>query len=262
MEKRYFLNNSNTKWISIGIVPAAKLISPSAPGFYAEIAICGNKMKPLYLNGLDGFLTICSAVRSLDDFKFSLPGTASPYTDANLLPLNITKRVFNGAQCYQFEMSAGSAFLAMPSVMDILKHEKMVVAAYTILASRVAETERKFNDIVTKGSLDLSALLANAEKSSDLRDLFTIELLVNFGDIIRASIENHHSSKIQGRKRTAAAPARRQATKKAAVAPVGTADEEGTPSGNNDDDEHNEETPLLDEPSQSNAVSISFHFYK
>lgn len=89
---------------------------------------------------------------------------------ANILPLNITKRVFYGAQCYQFETSAGLAFLAMPSVMDILKHEKMVVAAYTILASRVVETEKKFNDIVTKGSLDLTALLANTEKSSDPSD--------------------------------------------------------------------------------------------
>lgn len=215
--------------MSIGIVPEAKLLGPSAQGFHAAIAICGNKMKPMYLDGLSGFLSICGAVRSLDDFKFSFPGTASTYTNANLVPLNITKRVFNGTQCYQFEMSGGSAFLAMPSVMDLLKHEKIIINAYNILSSRVIETEKKFNDIVTKGSLDLSALLSNAEKSSDLRDLFTIELLVNFESILKACIENCHSTKTK--KRPAVSTVKKQGSKR--VATAATVNEGGdTPTDN------------------------------
>lgn len=53
-ERRFFLNNSNTKYLAIGIIPASKILSGDAPGFHIEAFICGEKCSPLPLGGIKG----------------------------------------------------------------------------------------------------------------------------------------------------------------------------------------------------------------
>lgn len=74
MEKRYFLNNSNTKWVSVGIKPASKMLSTTACGFYVNVSIDGAKMAPMCVGGLEDFMGLCRIVRQFDEFKFAYSG--------------------------------------------------------------------------------------------------------------------------------------------------------------------------------------------
>lgn len=68
-EKRFFLNNSNTKYIQIGIVPATKFLNPEAPGFYMEAYLCGDKSAPLPLGGAKGLATLFNTIRDIPEFS-------------------------------------------------------------------------------------------------------------------------------------------------------------------------------------------------
>lgn len=185
MEKRYFLNNSNSKWIAIGLKPISNVASI---GFYTDIVIGGAKMSAVSLNGADGFATICSILRSMEEFKFAFPATAKCYDEINVTPVNITKKIFSGTMCFQIETPYGSAYLAMASVLEILKYEQLISAALNTTKSHEKEIEKKFNELLNKSGDDFSAAIDAAEKSGNL---LAIELLINFNALLKLSIENN-----------------------------------------------------------------------
>lgn len=92
-EKRYYLNGSSSKYIVVGINPATKMLSRESCGFYVEVGINGNNMKPMFLSGIDGFLNLCKSLRTFDELKFTYPNAAGNYDEMkNELPLNINKK--------------------------------------------------------------------------------------------------------------------------------------------------------------------------
>lgn len=187
LEKRFFLNGSNTKWISIGITPASKILAAEASGFHIDIFMSGAKMAPMSLCGIDGLMTLCQSLRALDEFKYAYPGTAMKYEEIEKeVPMTIGKKYFGGSLCYHFESANGSAFIAMTSVMELLKHESLLNGAAKYLEALVPDIERKFNDFVTKASSDLAAAITDADKSGDL---LLIEVVTNFGDLYKFCVE-------------------------------------------------------------------------
>lgn len=68
-EKRFYLNNSNSKYISMGIVPATKILSPDAPGFYFEVFLGGDKCASMPLGGLNGLITLLSTIEEIPVFS-------------------------------------------------------------------------------------------------------------------------------------------------------------------------------------------------
>lgn len=51
MEKRYFLNKSNSKWIPVGVKPATKILVSDSVGFFVEILIDGKNTIPFVVGG-------------------------------------------------------------------------------------------------------------------------------------------------------------------------------------------------------------------
>lgn len=68
-ERRFYLNNSNTKYISMGIVPSTKILSPEAPGFVFEAFLAGEKAAPLPLGGIEGLATLFATIREIPAFS-------------------------------------------------------------------------------------------------------------------------------------------------------------------------------------------------
>lgn len=75
-EQRFLLNNSNTKWLSIGVFPATKLLNENAPGFYFEALLCGDKSAPIPLGGLPGLNSLFATIRQIPKFSH-LPNVSS-----------------------------------------------------------------------------------------------------------------------------------------------------------------------------------------
>lgn len=190
MEKRYFLTNGCSKWISIGIVPETKLLAGDAKGFYADIFFGGNKMtKPMSAGGVNGFLFICQLLRTLDEFKFSFPATKGDYSAIeDDVPITIAQKNFGSTVCYQINnfITGEIAYMAITSVMELLKIENLIVSAATAMANLATDFEKKYVDLVAKCSTDFSETLKELEKSGDL---FAIEMAINFGELFKINIE-------------------------------------------------------------------------
>lgn len=222
MKKKYYINNSNTKWLTVGIKPASKFLGPDAAGFYVDTMIGGGKMKPVSLGGIDGFINLCKTLReNFDEFKYAYSSSSNNYANmSSLPPINIIKAPIGGNLCFQIELPTGTAFIAMSSVMEILKNEKLFSAAakseYAFLLTScmlelfqcgnvfmifiilifhffplamsllAADCEKKFNDFVVKGATDMAALYIEAEESNNL---LLSEVLINFGELFKMCVE-------------------------------------------------------------------------
>lgn len=73
-EKRIFCNNSGSKWLSVGILPKARVFNST--GFQLEIFLCGEKASPLPLGGLPGLMSFFTTIRQIPDFS-RVPVTAT-----------------------------------------------------------------------------------------------------------------------------------------------------------------------------------------
>ncbi|XP_055326459.1 uncharacterized protein LOC129580248 [Sitodiplosis mosellana] len=227
MAKRYFLTSGNSKWITIGIQPQSKLLSSEASGFYVDILIDGNKGS-MCLNGITGFKKVCRALRQFEEFRFSYPSTMSSYdalTDE--IEFCVSKKLIGASICYNIvnTITGDMSFLAVTSVMELLKIEKLIIAAANNMDNMVADIESKFTELTRKFSSDFSTNMNTIESSGDL---FAVEILTNFNELFKICVEEMARTQQLAaatapsapttRKRAAAAP-KPKANKKAAIQP-------------------------------------------
>lgn len=66
-EKRFYLSNSNSKWLSIGVVPTTKILDETAPGFTMDVFLGGEK-GTISLGGIEGAAALFKAFRSMPQF--------------------------------------------------------------------------------------------------------------------------------------------------------------------------------------------------
>lgn len=189
MQKRFHLTKGNSKWIAVGVTPAAKIISSEAPGFYCEILIAGGSSRAMVAGGINGFLNICRALRTIEQFKYSYPASKCDYDlITSEIPMSISEAYFNGALTYKIvNMNNGEmGYLAMATVMELMKVENLILAAANTLSSLADDAEKKFIDLATKCSSDFAATLKDIEKSGDL---LCLEIATNFTDLLKLAIE-------------------------------------------------------------------------
>lgn len=74
-EQRFFLNNSNSKWLTMGIIPSTKILDKEAPGFHFEAILCGENKPSLPLGGIEGLASLFATIRQLPEFGNVLPST-------------------------------------------------------------------------------------------------------------------------------------------------------------------------------------------
>lgn len=188
MEKRFYLNASNTKYVKIGFKPATKLFNKEFTGFFVEVAIDGKNMRPMALGGIDGFMNICKSLRSFDELKYTYPGSSEDYTKMkNAVPINISKKYMSGSLCFCIETQLGdSCMIAQNSCTELLKYECLIAASIKKMVAMVGDVEKQFNDLVAKSSSDFSELLAESAKSGDL---MKIEIITNFNDLFKICVD-------------------------------------------------------------------------
>lgn len=194
MQLNFYLNKSNSKWLSIGIVPASKLFSNNLPGFYCDVALNGTQMPmPVFLGGIDGFLSLCKSLRSFDELKFTYPNTASDYSSMNSpSSMTINKRSWACGVCFDVVNNGEYVSVAQNGCTELLRMESLILISLKKLIEIKDEFEITFNDLVKNSASDLSAVMADIELTSDA---FVIEVMANFNDLFKKCIENVPGSK-------------------------------------------------------------------
>lgn len=69
MERRFYLNASNTKCLRMGVIPATKILSPEAAGFHFEVYLDGEKCAPLAIGGAKGLASLLTTIRDIPEFS-------------------------------------------------------------------------------------------------------------------------------------------------------------------------------------------------
>lgn len=186
MEKRFYLNASNSKYVTVGVSPSPKLLNME--GFHVVVTIGGSKMKPMTLAGLDGFLTLCRSLRSMDELKYVYPNTAGDYSQIAVeFPISISSRPYFGRPCFFIEtVMQESSIMAQSTCQDLLKIERLIIAACNKLQSLVETAEKEFNALITKSAVDLPKAMSDVIKSEDL---MLIEIITNFNDLFKMCID-------------------------------------------------------------------------
>lgn len=82
-EKRFYLSNSNSKWISIGVNPTTPILDEAASGFEVDVYLGGEKGS-ISLGGVAGAAALFDSFRKLPQFapmytqqKFNFKGALS-----------------------------------------------------------------------------------------------------------------------------------------------------------------------------------------
>lgn len=65
LEKRFYLNNSNTKYLAIGIVPLTKILDKDADGFRIEALLGGQNAPSVPLGGIEGLASLLDAIHEI-----------------------------------------------------------------------------------------------------------------------------------------------------------------------------------------------------
>lgn len=160
-----------------------------ASGFYVNVLIDGQKMQPLSLGGANGWMMLCQTLRNnFEEFKYTYQSTSSDYSTitGDHLPMGITKKYISGSVCFLIETMNGTAYIAMSSVMEVLKNEKLITAVTKSMGTLLPDCEKKFNDIIKRGATDLAAVLEEGERTGNL---LLIEIVTNFNELFKICVE-------------------------------------------------------------------------
>lgn len=188
LEKFFYLNSSNAKYIAIGIVPSSKLVNDNSCGFYVDVILAGGKMKPMSIGGMNGFLNLCQSLRGFEELQFTYPASASSYDDIqDALPLNISKRMWNGSLCFDIEtINEDRGSIAQNSASQILKCENLILANIKKLQSLVVNIESQFNGLIKNCCDDYTATIKNTQMCMDT---FAADLFCNFDDLVKYCVD-------------------------------------------------------------------------
>lgn len=68
-QSRIFLNNSNSKWLDIGVKPSSPKDSEGIKNFTTEVFLDGEKCSRLALGGALGFRQLIRQIRGIQEFQ-------------------------------------------------------------------------------------------------------------------------------------------------------------------------------------------------
>lgn len=178
-ETRLFINNSSTKWISIGVVPSAKIIEE--PGFKVDVQIGGDKMKPMSLGGLDGYLTLIHNLSEIPELEY-IAGTLSetiPKPSKDLF--KITQSMIGKTACLVIADGAeNKAYLALPTIEELFERHLLIHSTITKLNLSLNDIENEFNALIREG---MPAIITKATTIA-APCMLCLQLLSNFKEFI------------------------------------------------------------------------------
>lgn len=113
---------------------------------FADIILGGEKIKPISFGSPSTFLNMCKTLRTFDELRYAYPASCGDYeTMMDEMPVNITRVPYKGNLCFQIDvMNGGSAFLALTTVMEVLRIENLVLAGFKNLECMAPAITNKF----------------------------------------------------------------------------------------------------------------------
>ena len=179
-EERFFLNKSNTKWISVGILPGYH--SLNGQKFSVEIKI-GGDTGSVSLNE-NGLKSVISMLKSISYFaKFST--SDEPFEmERGIL---ISEFQMGASPCYKIinQLKNTSVCIGMKSVEELLEMEELLWVYIKTIDVKAAE--KKFLDIIDFIAVD--GMAAFYQKCMENPDPFEMKMLINFNDFVVTCME-------------------------------------------------------------------------
>lgn len=169
-EKRFFLNKSNTKWISIGILPGYEKLNGT--GFVPEVRIGGDGGKMLSLGqpALVGLNSLISILRSSSNEQST--------------GIVINQFVMGNSICYKLMRNDQSVCIGYQSIEGLLEMEEFLKAYLNNL--KVKEIEEYFLSFLEDEGDKTGEIVQSGENGIDLH--------TNFADFVQLCLEIKNSS--------------------------------------------------------------------
>lgn len=221
-ESRIFLNNSGSKWLSIGIKPEPLTFSGLCiSNFTTEILLCGEKCFDLALGGLTGVLQLMRQLRKIPFFKHVHTDVSRIFVISCILCIPYIYFSF----CFSYIFQQKSSYIGNAEKdaftiihvkdfnLPVFKISKLGGATNVMLAfstiELLLENERSIIRIITsKNATDIFNLYiglmnkmvndknfdirkaANTEDRSTNSFSFMDEILIHFNDLIKFDVKN------------------------------------------------------------------------
>lgn len=205
-ETKIYLNNSNSKWVSVGVTPSSREKAGPIKNFYTELYIGGINCQSLSLGGITGFKKFVRQLREIGYWRhmflevsiiknadiYSMTGLIyfflffqqkSVYSVEECINGFIIERINNYAQpvfkVTKIDDDKSMVYMAMQTIESILQSEKMIIDL----------AERKFPLSVFNNYLTVLAHSAANRQYDMAKDQrirtynFPEECLCNFRDL-------------------------------------------------------------------------------
>lgn len=144
---------------------------------------------------LGGFIGIQHLIhclrRNFEEFKFAYINNTAEYKDNGSVKMNIQKKFYQGNVCFEIETIYGKAYIAMSSLLELLKNEKFILGVGKKLETLLVGYEKQFDEMVVKGMSDFSSLITDIEQSADT---FASEIMINFNNLLKMAIETANAN--------------------------------------------------------------------
>lgn len=175
-EKRFFLNKSNTKWLSIGILPGH--MDLNGRGFAVDIRISGDNGKFLSLGqpaaaGLESMISICQNI--------IMPGNTSEMENSTGLMVNAFP--LNNGMCYNIMRNDEAICIGHSSIEGLVQMHEFLKSY--VAKTKVEEVEEAFLEFLKHKDVD--KMLENATQAD-------IDLHINFADFVQVCMELNSDS--------------------------------------------------------------------
>lgn len=102
-ERRFFINNSNSKWISIGISPSTPLLDEASSGFIVDVYLGGEKGAPISLGGIEGAAGLFDAIRAIPQFSNMYSGKKAKYCGHKSQNISVSKANFGTDVSFDYQ---------------------------------------------------------------------------------------------------------------------------------------------------------------
>lgn len=178
-EERFFLNKSNTKWLSVGIQPGYEALNGQK--FTTEVKICGDTGSVSL--GINGLRTVFSLFKKLPYFEKYGSNIDNTEPEKGIM---ISEFALGGSPCYKVINQATNATICigLKSVEELMEMEVLLTGYIDQIDVSVAES--KFLAMIESASKNWSKFYNRM-----LKEPTAIEtaLFTNFFDFFQACVE-------------------------------------------------------------------------
>lgn len=184
-EKRFYLNESNSKWINIGIrpLPEKSTTFKEMDSFSVSILVC-DRYQSYPLNGLGGLKELLTKLYNTGYFSaYEKPAYIAAEIENNII---IEQTDYGSVPVFKIirnDIKYNSGYLSIKAAEDLFKMEHSLIKYIEML--KPVDTSTLFFKYIEKAihSADRLDFNAEIEEADPFEKIFLIETQVNFADL-------------------------------------------------------------------------------